>query len=769
LSKCIVKVLKIFLAAIVAIGFTSTVVWMVRELTTHAAEREEANREQRQQNFAKFIEKCLDKANLGQIDAAVDELVAVDPGHYSMPLQCQWYTALGDIFTLYLDKMSRSLGKSKLLAARRFYEIALEKAPDQPTTTAINIKLASLFMKAQMWPDAEQILNNQLTLLLAPETRRQVLMLLAQCRQQQRDFAGALQYLQTVVEDSPESVYWSQAVLTKSLLLQQFIGQKTIPEGVGAADSDELYQQINALYQRLEEQLGGNDPRRFQAMLGRLQLAVERGDAEQAYLIEGQIREQTNNIEAHIKALQLIARLENERNQPVEALRVLQFCRDMCTDTSWEAAVLWQLYELQAQFQNWDDAFRVAQRLGTVLDTAQESRRLLNDLLPGGKLLEHLDMQGDGNAHAQAQQLLQLLAGKAADPYLSTIVNYASALLSYNSGQYREAETQLMQLLQMFLMPDLREQVQYYLLKCAQQLNRHQLVRLLRAQQYLTLFPDGIYARQALAVMLDGYYELQFHSQALEIARKAFVSELMRMNDRENATGVLDPLLQHAIIRVTQCYQRLGQYSDATRLLRRYDQMLLSEKLANDLYLDYVQSAALSGQTAEAIRRIDVVLRNIDDAELAQTLALVRLNLLFVNSPDHAAIVSTRHLDRLKEQGQALTPLQQQWRWQLYDKLLAHSYTAAPENVQALLADALNLNDSALWLSGWAARTLQLATTPEQLAATRDILRDNVLAKLSTDPHAESVLELLRLQLGTVDAINGLETRIEQLKQRGLN
>jgi phage gpG-like protein len=127
-------------------------------------------------------------------------------------------------------------------------------------------------------------------------------------------------------------------------------------------------------------------------------------------------------------------------------------------------------------------------------------------------------------------------------------------------------------------------------------------VVVVRARRYLHEFPVGKYYQDALASMLDAYFNMELYDSALEVAKRLYMDDLMK----RNSNGKPGKYWIETVARIGECYAKTGNLEKANTILRDNAKAILASEDPYNAFRIWAGLAAERGQYFEAMRRLDI-------------------------------------------------------------------------------------------------------------------------------------------------------------------
>lgn len=660
-----------------------------------------------------------------------------------------------------------------------FLHRAQEHASNHEQKKEINRIQAKLLMDEGQWEKALATIRENYSYLMPFEERWRAEIREAECLYHINQITECLKLLSHVADDADDEEIWAEALVKKGDILLRLSRDKAIYEEylkelgdeTEAPTMDQLRGDAHALFNTLAKTMSPVNPQRGAVDLGLLKIYAAEGKRQQAYNLSNEMI--VRQISERDKALALIqlADLEEKMNNPDKAATVLNTCLKRYATPAMRPTIAKRLYDLYVATKRWDDVLRTTRLIFRDFYDISEIKNVLRDFFHGRDSI--LDkMSGNGVKVKYLTQVRDILGNlridKRGDQWrsISHEVNFIYARISYELGEYDQAEKRIQECL------DSEENSRellgnlYYLdLKCALKPTPSPPLIFFRGWRYLDEFPQGEHYDEVLHILLKTYYQAKLYEEALDVAKRIYVDEIAKAKERA-AIGkdTAQPKWLATVAKIAQCYEKLGEDTQANRIFRNYADDFLDEPFAPEAYQSWAALAEREGQLREALRRLSVVARKTKDSDTRIRLDVSRAILkLKLNMPASLEF-SLGMIDMLRDSDQLPDKMKNDLSKELYDETLRYCFNNQPRRANAILNQALNDFPDAQWTEYWILRSL----TPLFGTAELETLGKRHEETLKNDFANSASRETFNFISRQVDLINKLvaiENKSETLKK----
>ncbi len=660
----------------------------------------------------------------------------------------------------------------------KYYQHAYELTRLSKDKKTINRKIASILMNNKKWNDAVIMFRDSESYLMSPEERWKTRLDWAECLRNNHEEGKAVALLTQVIEESDVENIWAKAVRQKAEILFEICGSISMLERYkdNNPDQDEItfentLEQAKDLYEHLISELSSLHKEAFQAQLGLMRLNAHERQYDSVYRIANRLNASSASKDDKIECLTILADMEEVDGNYDAAAGFLQQILNRFSEEHVSAPIFFRLYTLLITQKKWDKAFFVAEKLAAKAKDNTIALSILNDLYPNqNNILNNLILLDDKfNYLSRAQSMVDTLKNVDYPNWLAVedAADFVTAVLTFHSEKYEEAAELFADYLTQALNSQNFESILYLDVLASKNRQLEPVAVVLKAKRYLYEFTDGNHYEEVLMALLNSYYEMGLYEEALNIAKKSFVKELVNMGKAGEFTSN-DQWLS-TVAKIGQCYAVLGDYEKTNQIFRTYSKELLTNPQGLTAYMNWINMAKTKGQNYEAIRRYDLVKPNIIDP--SEKLAI---------KTEREMLAMLVNLPRAYENGQQILveiiedevmPPEEKRKLlkRIYEVLLDQAFLNHPEDVDILLENILVQFKNEAWIEYWLLRSLTSKYGNIDIVELKEIHED-ILSKIKTNSNdKETTFNFLLTQLDLITSLAGSEERVKKLQERGLN
>jgi len=495
---------------------------------------------EREQSFEQSLKNILEVNQNRSINLTVRDLKSLNSDKLTDLQKREIYLAIAKTVEKYCENYECDEITNNLIL--KYYQHAYTHSQLPEDKKAINRKLATILIKEKKWHEASKIFKETESYLLPPEERWKTKLLWAQCLENDKNENEAVNLLTQITEESDIEDIWAVAMRKKAdLLFSISTDEEKLNKHFEKTKSDNkrdpgiLRSQASKLYTQLLDELSPLHIERFRALIGQIRYHGFNQEYEAAYRLANKLHSSSAPKEEKIKCLETLAAMEENDGNFETAASMLQLALERFSDENISASLFGRLYNLLIGQKEWSKAFSIAERLAVKAKDPAMAMQILNDLYPDRQnLLSNLILSKNKfNYLDRAQAMVDTLNEAELRNWtdIKNAAKFVTAVLTFHSEKFNEAEKLFTDYI--IHAPDtINFEAIYYLdFLTSQSLNKPPVIIALKAKRYLTVYADNKHNEEVLMALLNAYYEMGLYKEALNIAKKSFVKELVNMGD----------------------------------------------------------------------------------------------------------------------------------------------------------------------------------------------------------------------------------------------
>ncbi len=785
-----VRFLRYAGAAVAAAAVATCAAYLMTGAEARVRAKAVSGRELAEKDFQKKIKELVSNSKCVCDDSFIlmlKGIAAVDktPEHRSTINE-----ALAEVFANRLEVESNPKKREELAAATIKYYREILPELESRKRNEVSRKLAIVLMEQKKWDEGAKIFKESEGFQMTPTERWSNRLSWATCLWRDSKTLQALDLLSQIVDECDNMQLRGRALRLKADILllassstedaAQLAGAS---EFTGAAERPSiLVDKAFKLYGTVVKLLPSLNEDVSVSQLGMLRILIDEGKKDDAYEVANNIQFGGGSVNDKIRALVLIAEMEEKEGDLLKASEVLATCKKKFSQSILTDELAFKLYQLMLKNGKYDDAFDLCEEILTKYQNIGAMETVLKGFFPGKEgLIDNLDFADPEKMYrTRTVNVLKSLETRSASVWqrLMPLALTARAFLNYHLGQcgrdakthYELAEKGFAELFENrkdieLLAPD---DSMYCDLMSAVQVGRDPAVVAFRARRYLSEYPiSGRHSRDSLQILMGAYYQMGLYDQAFDIARNVFIEQVSQMGDAAKP-DTSDEWLK-TVAKIGQCYDKLGQYEKANTILRNYAKRFLSRPFAAQIYYDWAGVASARGQKHEAIRRYDVAYLQAGTADLRYQIILERSLLSLELKEDGCYPEALILLRGIASDSALKDETRKMMQRRLYEALLEYTSANNPQEFERLFGEALANFKSETWPEYWVLRSFTPMFGKVQLSEIskkhKDML-DNEFLKMSSK--TSETFSFLKRQLELIQKQIGVEGELSKLKNRGL-
>ncbi len=694
------------------------------------------------------------------------------------------YTMLwGDMYLIRYQKSRDAKSRQVFFdKAVRQYNIASQLTSSVELKSSLNRRVGELLMENKNWGGALELFKKSYPLLTLPREKWQTDMSMAQCYIKLNKMAPAFQKF-TAASQSDKPDIRGEAIIAKANLLLDAISDNKLKKqlikylagkdpalvkAISEKHSDHYFKsEAEKLFIQAQSEVGKVSPVYSQGQLGQIEIAVMDKNNSRAYRISNRLLNGPAPKESKVKAILLLAKLEEGRGEYKEAIKLVKRSLQKYPVAASSLKAGTALYNLYKKIKNWNAAFSVARNLFQRTSDPDAICKLINDFSSGENLIFNIIINSKDRKFYVAQ-LLNVYADLKANhlkAWKSIRVNayYVLAQLYYASEDFDKAQDAL-NMSHYYVEEDKADEKILRLdLLCALKAHASPAVIICRSRRYLNRFPKGGYYREALLELLRNYYKIGLYDSALDISRKIYADELdvsRNKNINRNRVWV------ETVSIIAACYQKLGKIEKANQLLRSFSDQIMVKKYGPDVYYFWSLMAETSGQNAEALRRLTVALMYTKDPRIILKLKVAQSLLLMKEGSLKDFYDADELLKRVRGDKWLQSNVRQLYERQLYEEMLKYALShSMNDDFDNILNSVVKHDSKKQWAQYWVLRALTptfMTNDLKTLSKAHERILNSKYTKAIDDPDS---YEFIREQLKIIRELIRLEDRANYLKE----
>lgn len=669
--------------------------------------------------------------------------------------------------------------------ADQFYKNAriFAKTPDQ--IKSIERKNVDILIDEKKWKQALKQIQESTFFLMSPEERWRANILEAKCLRQLKDYHKSLTILDEVARESEndDEATWAKALRMKADYLLDLYSNPDIFRAYREAyeeahagkgiEAKDMLARAKAIYAILSNNVSPVNQERPAADLGLLKIYVFEKQRTKAYKLANKILFSESSPLQKGQAMRELAELEDSMGRKPKAAEILERCLRQYPDPHQSPEVAMRLYELYYQMKDWDRALSTAKMIFKQYNEIRLISRILKDFFTGDDNLMTILVQS-GLKDMYLKEIKSMLGGLRLSnqrdwSQIRDEVNYIYAQILYYIGNYNESEKMVMECVNTTgIAQDLLDRLYYLDLQCALKKKESPAMIICRASRYLNYFPQGVFYREVMSILMDQYYDAGMYDIALNTAKKIYVDEVAKTKNKQFFKDFNRDRWLKTVAKIGMCYEKLGFYDRSNRILRSYSDQLAKSPEAVEIFKCWANDAAKRGQTREAIRRLKVLADMLDSQGRKVELKVAQCLLQFKIDPEKAYLKSRNLLGEISMTKEIDNDRKRNLSKTLYESMLDYAFEKEPRKVDPLINQIVKEFPREAWTEYWILRSLTpLFGTAKLKTLSRK--HEETLKKNFTNGRDRNTYNFISKQLELINALVAIEKSTKELKEeRGL-
>lgn len=726
-----------------------------------------------------------------RIEECTEKLLNMNTKYLSNDQMRRRLLMLGDINMYHYNREMDAVARKPFFdTATSYYEQAGEYAGTPGVQSAkieIIRRVATLYLENGEYQKAIRLIKDNASLKMLPSDRWKLNLIEAECQRQTGNVYAAAQKYMSVADETDNQSFWGEALrkrgdifvdgLTDKAVLEKLMtrdGTESNPDAMTAGKLDmekarsilvrtamEDYRKVIAKLPSAERQVG-------RCRLGMLRIYVFQQDKTAAYDTVNSIQNSSAGTQEKAEAMVLLARLHESLKEYKEAIKVLDACSVTYPLTTMFVPVSMELYRYYKSSNDWPKAFAISERLISRSPETDIVVELVNDFNPGqsGMLKAIAESDSRDKYISRLKQMLDRLQSNRPDVWkkIQYQAGFIYASILEMTGKYEQAEDEVEKTLIMNLLPpDIADDLLKMDMDLAIKQKKPPVILIARSKRYLARFPSGRFYQEALMNQMDAYFKLELYGLALDSAKKVYV-DMMRKN-----VTTADPKWKKVVAKIGECYDRLGDFNMANRILKENAAAFHEMQSSPDVFITWSNSAVERGQVEEALRRLDVVIPRIMDmghkAELIVARYLLQLKAGSLN--DYAAVKEL--MEKMTSSQRLSDEQRKKIRRDLYKGLLEYAFKHDTEDVNELVDGAVKDFGSEGWPQYWVLLSLSKYYGTDELRALSRRHEETLRGGMASGAKDIATANFLKKQMELIDKLLKIEDEANKLKtERGL-
>ena len=692
------------------------------------------------------------------------------------------FILMGDInINYYLDPAKQKDRQYYFDLAIKFYDRAIDYSETKEQKNEILRKIASFHMKNHNWEKAVNLFKEADSSIMSPEERWNLKLNEAECYKNLKKYHDTLALLSQVADECDNDEIWGISLREKADLLLKASQDPSIlkvitgnPDATLEKFSQKLQDEAFSNYSEIVNELPALNTQASMSNLGLLEIYVLRNDKKAAYALANKIQSSSAPLNDKAISLILLARLEESLKNYTAAIDILETCMKRYPKSQLRVSISMTLYELYKKTEQWEKAFFIAENLFMYKPEGESVIRLVEDFTLDKNKLLHVISSSPQRENFISRTKLMITNIRDSYPDLwKKIQNdayFIFAELLYLSDKYDAAEKELVTCLNMPKNSlQLIEKIYYLDMMCAVNGKRSPVLQIIRAKRYLAKYPDGKFYKEALLTLLEAYYKMDMYPEAITVSKKIYVDEMNTVKrKRENSFNQNLWLKTVAIIGL--CYEKLGYYDKANKIIKAYADKLLKAPFAPEVFMEWAKIAEDKGQLQEAIRRVEVILPYTKDTNERARLYVAQYLLKLSLGPAKGFNKTKKLLDIIEKSGKISPETKKELERKLYEGLLEYTYkNSNTADFNNLLEKTMDRFKNETWPVYWVLRSLSPLFGKTGLEALSEKHKEILKTASGFVTKDKEAYDFINYQIKLINALVNIENTMKKLKsERGL-
>ncbi|OGV56736.1 MAG: hypothetical protein A2017_09725 [Lentisphaerae bacterium GWF2_44_16] len=737
---------------------------------------------QRLMDTEKTLVKYEKDASGKKIDQVMRNISSMDASILSPSQMRRRFILMGDInINYYLDSAKQKDRQYYFDLAVKFYDRAIDYSETREQKNEILRKIAGFYMKNHNWEKAVNLFMEADSSIMSPEERWNLKLNEAECYKHLKKYHDTLALLSQVADECDNDEIWGIALREKADLLLKASQDPAIlkiitqnPEATLEKFSQKLQDEAFNNYSEIVKELPALNTQASMSNLGLLEIYVLRKDKSAAYDLANKIQSSSAPLNDKAISLILLAKLEENLENYNAAIDILETCMKRYPKSQLRVKISMTLYDLYKKTEQWEKAFSIAESLFMYKPEEESVIRLVEDFsMDKNKLLYVISSSPQKDSFVSKTKLMITNLRDSYPDLWKKIQNdayFIFAELLYLSDKYDAAEKELVTCLNTPKNSlQLIEKIYYLDMMCAVNGKRSPVIQIIRAKRYLAKYPDGKFYKEALLTLLDAYYKMDMYPEAITVSKKIYVDEMNTVKRaRENSFNQNLWLKTVAIIGL--CYEKLGYYDKANKIIKAYSDRLLKTPFAPEVFIEWAKVAQEKGQIQEAIRRIEVVLPYAKDIDEKARLYVAQY-LLKLSLGETKDFNKTKRLLGIIEKSGKISPeTKKDIERELYEGLLEYTYkNSLTADFNSLLEKTMDKFKDETWPIYWVLRSLSPLFGKTGLETLSEKHKEILKTASGFVTKDKETYDFINDQIKLINSLVNIENTMKKLKtERGL-